>query len=864
MEPRPPGPGQPAHLQPVRPQPVVPQPMGHLQQPGLQQQQQQPQQSHYAPGVWQNIFNQSPSGFFPAQLDVSQFPGLPQPQQPLFRPPQQLQEHQLQMQLFHQQEMERQRLLHRRDVLEAQMAESQARITSYSVERGQQPARSLTPAPRPEPPREPEQPPRPRSPSLPPPLRRESSFRRPSGGRGRRSASPRGWASEMEEEEERRARSPLRTRGRERKRSAESRSASEARSEAGSRSQPAGRPSFSSRRKWEPRRAGAEPAGVNLQSYLTNRPEGHPDDLQLASLKPYGSISKEEVTYFKNKSGDIVVLGHAEHHSTLRKASYGQILHQTCPIMPMGNLNDHSCILEPKPSTPPALLRFDKLFVHTTPRVCSEHGQACFCPPSTSDPQQAAFMPPLCLQRGYCSKDEAAVPDFNPKDKTYGNQGRFFAFSQEIRRPVMQVPSPFLCSWRWPLKNFKPANAGEQPSLRSAILYSLHSKERYQEIVRPYCTMPHSWKKEGVHPWWAEPQRGEELEQWSRRLYGSETLFRVLLPVHPAKSSHLPVFSAMVRGMRVPVLNAEGPNILGDFLAKVLFPFYGKGTGVIPCSVCLFREKKDQLEFHVYSRSQYETHFRDKHSKFIGFIGLGFSTGLGSRLYEAMILYNYCVAHSRRPGPVYKECSLLPSMDLVSAADFDFSVTYTEPFTKLLTQHGRSDLLVEEPSSEELKGFGLMEVPDHLARGPLDVHIPKPGVLPVDPLSPADSKEQKMEKMEVQTTDTVTVAVSTASVSVTVSGSTASPQTEEEAGSSEKLCDMLTEIDEFLGEKPGGQKENVSPGEGHQKTPESSEEETSGAEAPSKESKRLHKSRASSKSKEKGKTPLTPKKRKNK
>jgi len=482
------------------------------------------------------------------------------------------------MQLLAQQQQERQRLIERREVLEAQIRESRLRTASYQIAAGSQPLPSSTPPP--PPPRvESSEPPRPLQPPQGQPStgrgeRREDpppsgvEVRRPAEGRGRRPVSPRTWASEVEDEE--RDRSPVLTRSRDRHLPVRTRSISEARSEAEFRRR---RDDSRGRRGASGRGRGRGRVSGNLQDLLSSRPAHHPSDADLAKLAPLGYLKvKGEVTYFKNRSGQLVVLGQDTHHADLTAGEHGNILHQYSPIMSVGNPYDRDSFMEPTPGTKAPLLKIDRLFLPVTPKPCSEHGhQACHCPSPTADPQQMAFLPPLCLMRGYCKKEDAAVQGVSPTDKTWPNFSRFYSHSSKTNRPVLQQPQPFLSSWRWAPKAYLPANAGEGPGPRSAIFYTMFDKDRYQEIVRPYTQVPNSWNS-SLHPWGSEP-KGEELELWARKLYGSETLLRVLYPAHPGRSQALPIHSATGRGMRVPVIQAVGMTTVQDFLSRVLYPF---------------------------------------------------------------------------------------------------------------------------------------------------------------------------------------------------------------------------------------------------------------------------------------------------
>jgi hypothetical protein len=141
----------------------------------------------------------------------------------------------------------------------------------------------------------------------------------------------------------------------------------------------------------------------------------------------------------------------------------------------------------------------------------------------------------------------------------------------------------------------------------------------------------------------AEPDQDDELSSWSEKLYGSETLLRTLPARHPARDHKIKIFSATDLDYMVPVINGSQPAAIEIFLKRHLRPFYSEGLGEVLCAICIVDDKQNPS---LHTRSGYLAHFQAKHHSNLGVLGLAFSTSYGTRMYEAIMLYSLCFAHS--------------------------------------------------------------------------------------------------------------------------------------------------------------------------------------------------------------------------
>ena len=160
------------------------------------------------------------------------------------------------------------------------------------------------------------------------------------------------------------------------------------------------------------------------------------------------------------------------------------------------------------------------------------------------------------------------------------------------------------------MKPYLATNALE-PSLsfRTRIFNTLVNLETYKDIFRPYLSKPDEWDYKN-HPIWQEPCRLEELHLWTKNLYGVESLGRVLLAQHPARNKEIYMYIAMDRDFVVPVLtDCSEPDVMEEYLAAKLKPFYKHGYGKVICPVCLFRVAEEIFTPREFSRAGFCRHF---------------------------------------------------------------------------------------------------------------------------------------------------------------------------------------------------------------------------------------------------------------
>jgi hypothetical protein len=188
--------------------------------------------------------------------------------------------------------------------------------------------------------------------------------------------------------------------------------------------------------------------------------------------------------------------------------------------------------------------------------------------------------------------------------------------------------------------------AQEKDYSKLAQFYLLINPARYNEATAPFLKDPASWTK-AEHPWGGEPHPNDELSLWSRRLHGSESLFRILYPSHPAGTAYIPFYSLMSLGnCRVPFGSDKGNfGLVTEVLAFCLEPYVKRGLGVRPCPVCLVKHRKDgPPSLQLYTPHQFVEHFNLVHIRHVHFIGLTFATDYSARLHEAYVLYNLVMA----------------------------------------------------------------------------------------------------------------------------------------------------------------------------------------------------------------------------
>jgi hypothetical protein len=192
----------------------------------------------------------------------------------------------------------------------------------------------------------------------------------------------------------------------------------------------------------------------------------------------------------------------------------------------------------------------------------------------------------------------------------------------------------------------------KNPVTKRMILFNtLFSSERIRNIEEPYAKTEEFafFRDDALHPFYREPYEDDELTLWTRNTSGIEVLHSVLIPRHPTRFTHLHVFSCTTKDWLVPVIKERiKANTMAHYLAAKLRPFYAEGRGEIVCPVCISYIIAERFWPVRFTRSEFVAHFEEVHKAFEGTAYLGFATGYSTRMYEAQIIYSYCVANSHR------------------------------------------------------------------------------------------------------------------------------------------------------------------------------------------------------------------------
>jgi hypothetical protein len=179
----------------------------------------------------------------------------------------------------------------------------------------------------------------------------------------------------------------------------------------------------------------------------------------------------------------------------------------------------------------------------------------------------------------------------------------------------------------------------EGPSLAARLFYALYEPRKSSQYKAVYAEPPEQWHPD-LHPLFGEPEPTDELSVWSKHMYGTETLSRVLLARHPARDTSIRLFSLTKSDYTVPqVQNNLSATVIERVLAHKLRPFILEGKGKVLCPICLFRVEKERVEPVLLSRNDYVEHFSAEHSRNAHVQSLAFATGLHTRHFEAAALY---------------------------------------------------------------------------------------------------------------------------------------------------------------------------------------------------------------------------------
>jgi hypothetical protein len=185
----------------------------------------------------------------------------------------------------------------------------------------------------------------------------------------------------------------------------------------------------------------------------------------------------------------------------------------------------------------------------------------------------------------------------------------------------------------------------KNPVTKRMILFNtLFSSERIRNIEEPYAKTEEFafFRDDALHPFYREPYEDDELTLWTRNTSGIEVL-------HPTRFTHLHVFSCTTKDWLVPVIKERiKANTMAHYLAAKLRPFYAEGKGEIVCPVCISYIIAERFWPVRFTKSEFVAHFEEVHQAFEGTAYLGFATGYSTRMYEAQIIYSYCVANSHK------------------------------------------------------------------------------------------------------------------------------------------------------------------------------------------------------------------------
>jgi hypothetical protein len=251
----------------------------------------------------------------------------------------------------------------------------------------------------------------------------------------------------------------------------------------------------------------------------------------------------------------------------------------------------------------------------------------------------AVFNNDICLKTAMGCEAADATISFELKPEMMMPNKRVHLHVEEAQSYLLAVPQPHFIAHEWPALEYRPVYAtAAETDTKMELFYALYSAETYKAARKAYLTTPDKWDKQ-THPTFSEPVKKDELAEWAKHAYGSETLHRMLPPRHPARDAVIPIYSAMNANYEVPVIRGGEVSVIEDFINDYFYPYYGQGLGMVLCPVCLVDDKDNPC---LLDRLQFVEHFQDRHHKNIDVLGLSFSTRYNSRLMEAFSLYMLC------------------------------------------------------------------------------------------------------------------------------------------------------------------------------------------------------------------------------
>jgi hypothetical protein len=402
-------------------------------------------------------------------------------------------------------------------------------------------------------------------------------------------------------------------------------------------------------------------------------------------------IKVDNIFYNKTSKGDIVITAHSKHHVDHCNKESSSLIHAFGVTFPRKSMYDLKEIPELSNDLPEIILKNRGIFGHPFTTINREHlnyGSRCNCAPTVCDFHAKVFIESVCFLTAFTEPNDNKIDFQFSLDQLLPNSSRVYLYSAVSRRPVLQLPTPYLLSYRWKPKIYLATNSLEPMSPRLHLFYALHSAKAYREGLEPYLAEPDTWE-ESQHPCFMEPSPSDELHLWSKNLYGIETLPRVLVTQHPGRSSEINVYSAMKQDFAVPVIaNPTNQFSAEDFIKIVLKPFYAQGAGRAICAICVLTISNKRFQPACFTRSKFVQHFRHLHHRNLPVIGLAFSTTYHSRMLEAFTLYTYCQAHMDDEAQDFEA-----SAPMTSEADLSrFNVTYSYHIQDLLIRSGQEDL----------------------------------------------------------------------------------------------------------------------------------------------------------------------------
>jgi hypothetical protein len=285
------------------------------------------------------------------------------------------------------------------------------------------------------------------------------------------------------------------------------------------------------------------------------------------------------------------------------------------------------------------VMSYPEIFTESTVQL-SRSG--CWCPSAIVTITMPAISPSMCFPKQFFEEPGLQVTLDPPI-------ARYFSLSKTLYNPDPQpnggarhyraiLPQPYPINVQWPLIEHVPALHLERITRKEAYLYGLCDEMYRTTLTNAYKSEPRTWSQ-AEHPLLGEPAHGHELYIHSSKLYGSETLFRTEMASHPLAFSHIISTSNTSEDLHNERFEVLHPNSMEDFLLSNRTEFFEK-KGTVTCPICFpIFHGPTKITVKRYNRGEYIEHFRKTHSKDAPFIGVGFITGLNSRILEGLSLY---------------------------------------------------------------------------------------------------------------------------------------------------------------------------------------------------------------------------------